>query len=243
MTVFPCTVPVTMTPFETGVGTGYRGMIARSSLSSTMMLPWRQARRKSSAPAMREIPAAPLPAALMRISQVIDPRGVETVNPPSALRAMCSTGDSRMNAAPFSTAFSAHAIATSNGSTYPVEGHHNAQVACSFARGSSSLMREAPTISRPGTPFAIPFARSLSSSVRSSSENAKTIDPVRRKGNPSSSDHCVYSWHPRALTCAFMVPGAGSYPACTRPPFALVAPRAMSFPASMRQIDRSKRVS
>ena len=157
--------------------------------------------------------AAPLPAALIRWRQRTLSAGVVSVkraSSPEAATSIASTGADRINVTPLATAFSSAAMATSNGSTNPVEGHHNAHVASALARGSNSWMRSGPTIGSSGTPLARPLHRSCSRCARSSSLKPKTIDPVRQNRKPSSCAHVPYNSQPRALTCAFTVPGAGS---------------------------------
>ena len=89
----------------------------------------------------------------------------------------------------------------------------------------------------------MPLSRRCSRVARSSSVKPRTREPVRWNRKPSSSDHVPYSSHPRAFIFAFIVPGAGSYPAWTRPPLAFDAPSAMSSVASMRHIVLSYRAS
>ena len=180
------------------------------------MLPWRQTIWNSSAPAICEMSAAPLPAALIRYRQRTSPAGVISVkrvalsvaSPPAT--SIAFTGADRTNVTPLATAFSSAAMATSKGSTKPVEGHHNAHAASALARGSNSWMRSGPIIDSSGTPLARPLHRSCSRCARSSSLKPNTIDPVRRNRKPSSCAQVPYSSQPRALPCAFTVPDAGS---------------------------------
>ena len=84
----------------------------------------------------------------------------------------------------------------------------------------------------PGTPFASPRAYSSRTVAISSSENARTSEPLFRYGTSNWAHSTCAISQPRTFSRAIFVPGSGSYPAWIMALLARVAPRATSFSLS-----------
>ena len=138
------------------------------------------------------------PAALMtnRAVTVLPPAWM--ANTPSCF-SIAVTSERSITSAPFFTAVSAIAIASSHGLTIPALGAYRAAIAFSLTFGSISWSSLEFRIFIPGTPFSIPRSYSFSIVRQSSSEKASTSDPTGLNGTSSFSHSSWISLLPSTL--------------------------------------------
>jgi len=135
-----------------------------------------------------------------------------------------STLVSVITSTPFNAAFSNIFIVTSQGPVTPAVGAYNAATTSLLTFGSIANTSSFSIILILGIPFFNPLLYSKVKCALSSSENAKTNEPVLLNGASISLHKSSYIAFPNALYFAIKVPSGASYPACTIPELALLVP-------------------